>query len=56
LSFENKKCFHLPCPFNNKYYEMIEAFKGEKTIIIPLHNRDVNAKGDKICNLQAQKK
>jgi hypothetical protein len=56
LSFENKECFHLPCPFNKKYYEMIEAFKGEKTIIIPLRNRDVNVEGDKIYNLPAQKR
>jgi hypothetical protein len=40
-----KKCFHLPCQFNKEYYDFIDSFLGEKIIIIPLHTKDVNAKG-----------
>jgi hypothetical protein len=28
LLFEDKKMFHLPCQFNKKFYEWIEAFQG----------------------------
>jgi hypothetical protein len=48
--------FPFALSIQQKNYEMIEAFKGEKTIIIPLHNRDVNVEGDKIYNLLAQKR
>ncbi len=56
FSFENKERFHLPHQLNKKYYEVIEAFMGEKTIIIPLNNKDVSDEKDKIYNTLAHKK
>jgi hypothetical protein len=46
--------FPFASSIQQKYYEVIEVFKGENTIIIPLHNRDVND-GDKIYNTPTQK-
>jgi hypothetical protein len=46
----------LPHQLNKKYYEVIEAFMGEKTIIIPLNNKDVSDEKDKIYNTLAHKK
>jgi hypothetical protein len=46
LSFEKKERFHLPFHFNQKFYNAIEAFQGEKAIYVPFHMRDVNVKGN----------
>jgi hypothetical protein len=46
LSFEKKERFHLPLHFNQKCYNAIEAFQGEKVINVPFHMRNVNVKGN----------
>jgi hypothetical protein len=38
----------LPLQSNQKYYDFIEAFKGERVVNIPLHTKDVNVEGDGI--------
>jgi hypothetical protein len=48
LKYEKKEHFHLPCEYTWKYYELIEVFRGEKNINVPLHIKDVNVKGDNI--------
>lgn len=48
LSFDEKEIFHLLCQFNIEFYELIEAFEGERNVTTPLHVRDDNVKNDKI--------
>ncbi len=47
LSCEEKERFHLPRQFN-------KSFQGEKVINVPMHVRDMNAKGDVVCKQLAQ--
>jgi hypothetical protein len=47
LSYVEKERFHLHCHFNKEFYDLIEAFLREKTIIVLLHTKDVNVEGDK---------
>ncbi len=44
LSFEEKERFHLPLHFNQKCYDAIEAFQGEKVMNVPFHMQNVNVK------------
>ncbi len=51
LSFNKKVNFHLPCQFNKKLQELIEAFQGEMSVTMPLHVRDVNVENDGLHGL-----
>jgi len=44
--FEEKEWNHLPLQFNQKYYDFIEAFQGERAMKSPLHTKDVNVGRD----------
>ncbi len=54
LMFKEKERFHLLCVFNREYYESIDVFQGEKVINVPIHVKDVNAKGDVVYKPFAQ--
>lgn len=47
--------YHLLCQFNKEIYESIESFQGNKSVIIPLHTKDVNVEGDRIHGLALAK-
>lgn len=55
LLFEEKEMYHLPCQFNKEIYESIESFQGNKSVIIPLHTKDINVEGDRIHGLALAK-
>ncbi len=46
LTFEEKEHFHLPCQYTWEHYELIEVFRGENNINVPLYIKDVNVEGN----------
>jgi hypothetical protein len=41
--------YHLSHQFCRNFYDLIEEHQGERNMTTPLHSRDINVKGDKIC-------
>jgi hypothetical protein len=48
LAFKKKERYHLPLQFNQKFYDHIELFQGERSVTTPLYSRDINIDGDEI--------
>jgi hypothetical protein len=51
LSFNKRENFHLLCQFNIEFYELIEAFKGERSVATLLHVKDANVENDEVHGL-----
>ncbi len=56
LTLEERDRFHLPKQYNEDYYNVIEAFQGERRINVPIHVRDLQAEGDGVYASQIEEK
>jgi hypothetical protein len=53
---EEQDRLHLPKQYIDDYYNVIEAFQGKRRINVPIHVRDLQAKGDGIYAPEKEEK